>query len=80
MGMNESEASLVIKAGAELLRTASSDPRSNEGYPAVKATIAAALDDLAEALHNFEAAVGTIGRSTGWVQDLNRVADDLRGK
>jgi len=78
--MNESEASLVIKAGAELLRTASSDPRSNEGYPAVKADIAMALDNIAAALHNFEAAVGTVGRSAGWVQDLNRVADDLRDK
>ncbi len=76
--MNESEASLIIKAGAELLRTASSDPRSNEGYLAVKSNVAMALDNIAEALHNFEAAVATADRSTGWVQDLNRVADDLR--
>ncbi|WP_246262734.1 hypothetical protein [Arthrobacter mobilis] len=76
--MNESEASLIIKAGAELLLAASADPRSNEGYVAVKANIAMALDNIAQALHNFEAAVATADRSTGWVQDLNRVADDLR--
>jgi len=78
--MNESEASLVIRAGAELLRAASSDPRSNEGYREVKTSIATALDNIAAALYNFEAAVGTVNRSTGWVQDLSRVADDLRDK
>ncbi|GLB68722.1 hypothetical protein [Arthrobacter mangrovi] len=76
--MNESETSLVIRAGAELLRAASSDPRSNEGYRTVKTNIAMALDNIAAALSNFEAAGGTVSRSTGWVQDLNRVADDLR--
>jgi hypothetical protein len=80
MGMNESEASLVVRAGAELLRAASSDPRSDEGYRAVKTNIAMALDNIATALHNFEAAVATVNRSTGWVQDLNRVADDLRDR
>lgn len=75
--MNEYEASLVIKSGAELLLSASSDPRSGEGYPAVKANVSAALELMAEALANFEAGVSGANRSTGWVQDLRRVADDL---
>ena len=33
---------LIIRAGAELLRVASSDPRSEEGYEAVKANISEA--------------------------------------
>jgi hypothetical protein len=75
--VNEYEASLVIKSGAELLSSASADPRSEEGYAAVKANISAALDRIAEALANFEASSGAPSRSTGWVQDLHRVADDL---
>ena len=75
--MNEYEASLVIRSGAELLSAASSDPRSEEGYEAVKANISAALENIAEALSNFEAASGAPSRSTGWVQDLHRVADDI---
>lgn len=75
--MNEYEASLIITAGAELLKAASSDPRSEEGYEAVKANISAALESIAEALSNFEAGSGEPSRSTGWVQDLHRVADDI---
>lgn len=75
--MNEYEASLVIRCGAEQLSSASGDPRSEEGYPAVKANISEALERIAEALANFEAASGAPSRSTGWVQDLHRVADDL---
>ena len=75
--MNEYEASLVIKSGAELLSSASADPRSEEGYAAVKANISVALDRIAEALANFEASSGAPSRSTGWAQDLHRVADDL---
>jgi len=75
--MNEYEASLVIKSGAELLSSASSDPRSEEGYEAVKVNLSDALERIAEALGNFEASSGTPSRSTGWVQDLRRVADDL---
>jgi hypothetical protein len=75
--VNEYEASLVIKSGAELLSAASSDPRSEEGYATVKANISEALDRIAEALGNFEAGSGGPSRSTGWVQDLHRVADDL---
>jgi hypothetical protein len=75
--VNEYEASLVIKSGAELLSSASSDPRSEEGYGAVKANISEALEQIAEALANFEAGSGVPTRSTGWAQDLHRVADDL---
>ncbi|WP_311764411.1 hypothetical protein [Arthrobacter ipis] len=75
--MNEYEASLVIKSGAQLLSSASSDPRSEEGYAAVQANISEALECIAEALDNFEASSGAPSRSTGWVQDLRRVADDL---
>ena len=75
--MNEYEASLIVRAGAELLRVASSDPRSEEGYEAVKANISEALEGIAEALANFEASSGAPSRSTGWVQDLRRVADDI---
>jgi hypothetical protein len=75
--VNEYEASLVIKSGAELLSSASSDPRSEEGYAAVKANISEALERIAEALANFEASSGAPSRSTGWIQDLRRVADDL---
>jgi hypothetical protein len=75
--VNEYEASLVIRSGAEQLSAASSDPRSEEGYEAVKANIAKALERIAEALANFEASSGAPSRSTGWVQDLHRVADDL---
>ncbi|WP_311381123.1 hypothetical protein [Arthrobacter sp. ISL-85] len=78
--MNEYEASLVIRSGAELLSSASSDPRSEEGYAAVKGNIAEALERIAEALANFEAGSGATSRSTGWVQDLHRVADDLAEK
>ena len=78
--MNEYEASLIIRAGAELLRTASSDPRSEEGYETVKGNISEALESIAEALSNFEAGSGAPSRSTGWVQDLRRVADDLGEK
>ncbi|MET3932866.1 hypothetical protein [Arthrobacter sp. OAP107] len=77
MSVNEYEASLVIKSGAELLSSVSSDPRSEEGYAAVKANISDALERIAEALANFEASSGAPSRSTGWVQDLRRVADDL---
>lgn len=76
--MNEYEASLILRAGAELLNTASADPRSEEGYPAVKVNLASALDAIADALLNFEAASPDANRSTGWVQDLRRVADALR--
>lgn len=75
--MNEYEASLVIRSGADLLSSASSDPRSEEGYLAVKANISQALERIAEALANFEAGSGAPNRSTGWAQDLHRVADDL---
>lgn len=77
MNVNEYEASLVIKSGAEQLSSASADPRSEEGYPAVKVNISEALEHIAEALANFEASSGEPSRSTGWVQDLRRVADDL---
>jgi hypothetical protein len=75
--VNEYEASLIIKSGAELLSSASSDPRSGEGYAAVKANISEALERIAEALANLEAGLGVPSRSTGWVQDLHRVADVL---
>ncbi|MCA4133381.1 hypothetical protein [Arthrobacter sp. M4] len=75
--MNELEASMIIKAGAEVLKDASADPRSDEGYTAVKANLSAALEDIAEALGNFEAASPEPNRSSGWAQDLRRVADDL---
>ena len=77
VSVNEYEASLVIKSGAELLSSASSDPRSEEGYKAVKANISEALERIAEALANFEASSAAPSRSSGWVQDLHRVADDL---
>ncbi|WP_240720255.1 hypothetical protein [Pseudarthrobacter sp. NamB4] len=80
MSVNEYEASLIIRSGAELLLSASADPRSDEGYAAVKANMSAALELMAEALANFEAGVGGPSRSTGWVQDLRRVADDLAEK
>lgn len=80
MGVNEYEASLVIKSGADQLLAASSDPRSDEGYPGVKANLSAALELIAEALANFEAGVSAPSRSTGWLQDLRRVADDLADK
>ena len=75
--MNEYEASLVIRSGAEQLSAASSDPRSEEGYAAVKANISEALERIAEALGNVESSSGAPRRSSGWVQDLRRVADDL---
>lgn len=78
--MNELEASLVVRAGADLLVAASSDPRSNEGYDAVKANISAALDSIAQALQNFEGAAREPNRSKGWMEDLRRVADDLAGR
>ena len=80
MSVNEIDASLIVKAGAELLTTSSADPRSEEGYVAVKANLAAALDDIADALQNFESASPAANRAAGWVQDLRRVADDLRVK
>jgi hypothetical protein len=40
MSVKEYEASLIVRSGAELLRVASSDPRSDEGYKAVKANVA----------------------------------------
>lgn len=80
MSVNEYEASVVIKSGAELLLSASSDPRSDEGYAAVKANMSAALELMAQALGNFEAGVSGPNRSIGWVQDLRRVADDLGEK
>ncbi|GAB3273618.1 hypothetical protein GCM10027449_11210 [Sinomonas notoginsengisoli] len=75
--MNEYEASLVLRAGAELLQTASGDPRSDEGYEAVRANVSAALNSLADALQNFEGASLHRNRSMGWCQDLRRVADDV---
>ena len=78
--MNEHEASLVIRAGAELLSAASADPRSEEGYTVVKANLSASLDLIAEALGNFEAASPDANRSKGWAQDLHRVADDLKAR
>jgi hypothetical protein len=78
--MNESEASLILRAGAELLASASADPRAEEGYSAVKTNLSAALNSIAEALQNFEAASSRANRSTGWVEDLHRVADDLVSK
>jgi hypothetical protein len=75
--MNELEASLVIRAGAELLEAASADPRSDQGYAAVKAHLSAALEGMANALGNFQASSSDPNRSSGWVQDLRRVADDL---
>ena len=80
MSVNEYEASVVIKSGAELLLSASSDPRSDEGYAGVKANMAAAQELIAQELENFEAGVSGPNRSIGWVQDLRRVADDLGEK
>ena len=76
--MNELEASLVLRAGAELLSDASADPRAEEGYAAVKVNLAASLDHIAEALRNFEAASPSRNRAAGWARDLHRVADDLK--
>ncbi|WP_077490442.1 hypothetical protein [Sinomonas mesophila] len=76
--MNELEASLVLRAGAELLSSASADPRAEEGYAVVKLNLAASLNLIAEALRNFEAASPDRNRSTGWARDLHRVADDLK--
>jgi len=39
-----------------------------------------ALEFIAEALANFEASISGPSHSTGWVQDLRRVADDLGEK
>ncbi|GHG49439.1 hypothetical protein GCM10012320_17530 [Sinomonas cellulolyticus] len=75
--MNELEASLVLRAGAELLQGASADPRSDEGYEAVRVNVSAALNAVADALQNFEAATRHRNRSMGWCQDLRRVADDV---
>jgi hypothetical protein len=75
--MNEFEASLIIRAGAELLSMESADPRSEEGYAAVKGNLSMALDSIADALVNFEAGSAGTSRSAGWAQDLRRVADDL---
>lgn len=75
--MNELEASLVLRAGAELLSAASADPRSDEGYAAVRRNLSSSLDLIAEALKNFEAGSADRNRSNGWAQDLHRVADDL---
>lgn len=75
--MDEYQASLVIRAGAQSLLTASGDPRSDQGYAGVKANISAALDLIADALRNFEAGTGASGRAAEWAADLNRVADDL---
>jgi hypothetical protein len=80
VSVKEYEASLVIKSGAELLLSASSDPRSDEGYARVKANMSKALELIAEALANFETGVSRPSRSTGWLQDLRRVADDLAEK
>ncbi|VXB38452.1 conserved hypothetical protein [Arthrobacter sp. 9AX] len=80
MSVNEYEASLVIRSGAELLVSASSDPRPDEGYAAVKANMSQALELIAQALATFEAGVAGTSRSTGWVQDLRGVADDLGEK
>ncbi len=80
MSVHEYEASLIIRSGAELLLSASSDPRADDGYAAVKTNLSQALELLAEALANFEAGVAGTNRSTGWLQDLRRVADDLAGK
>lgn len=80
MHVNEYEASLVIKSGAEMLSSASSDPRSDEGYEAVKANLSEALERIAEALGNFEASSEAPNRSTWWVQDLRRLADDLANR
>lgn len=75
--MNELEASLIVRAGAELLDTVSADPRSDEGYAGVKANVSAALDSIANALRNFDAASHGSHRSSDWAGDLRRVADDL---
>lgn len=78
--MNELEASLIVRAGAELLNAASSDPRSDEGYQIVRANLSAALDSMADALQNFEGTAPAPNRSGGWLEDLRRVADDLAGR
>lgn len=78
--MNEYEAALVVRAGAEMLRVAAEDPRSDEGYVKVKVNISTALNDIAEALRNFETELAASSRSAGWVEDLHRVADDLARK
>lgn len=75
--MDEYQASLVIRAGAQLLLSASTDPRSDQGYDEVRTNISEALNLIADALRNFEAGTGTAGRSAEWAADLNRVADDL---
>ena len=43
----------------------------------VKANLSKALELMAEALAKFEAGASGPSRSTGWIQDLRRVADDL---
>lgn len=75
--MNELEASMIVRAGAELLETASADPRPDEGYAEVKANLSVALDGIANALRNFDAASHGPHRSSDWAGDLRRVADDL---
>ena len=75
--MDEYQASLVIRAGAQALVEASADPRSDEGYGGVRANVSEALNLIAAALRNFDAAGTAPGRSAEWAADLHRVADDL---
>ena len=64
---------------SRLLRAASADPLSDEAYTTARANLSAALEDIAEALRDFEAASPQPNRSSGWAQDLHTVADDLAG-
>jgi hypothetical protein len=75
--MGEYRASLVIRAGAQVLRTASEDPRSDQRYAEVRSNISEALKLIATALRNFDSGTGDPGRVADWTADLNRVADDL---
>jgi hypothetical protein len=75
--MDEYQASLVIRAGAQVLLTSSKDPRSDQRYTEVRANISEALNLIATALRNFEAGTEDPGRAADWAADLNRVADDL---
>ncbi|MFD1212645.1 hypothetical protein ACFQ36_11415 [Arthrobacter sp. GCM10027362] len=75
--MDEYQASLVIRAGAQILLDASRDPRADQGYHQVRSNISEALNLIADALRNFEAGTGIPGHSAEWAADLNRVADDL---
>ncbi|MBT1003774.1 hypothetical protein KIH31_14310 [Paenarthrobacter sp. DKR-5] len=78
--MSVTDVSEQLLSAAIELENAARDPQSYPEYPAIRTNVATALETIARALVEFEAAGdGASARSTEWSAKLGDVASGLTG-